>query len=424
MPWPKALSSRSVGTLNVAMARLQPQSGLARFFEFGSDGLLHLSKPKPHLSNPRTACVQSEADAAAMMLVSPGGTCYAINDTGPGGEDVAQLADRRADLPSKRANLEQMFGWKPSPHGVRRKVAEDWQLLQDVKWAERAGEFIPLVGSGANALKIFNQKRGTSHILDGSFRKFLSGARPFDGGWRYQDGVRPGWLNDLVDGSSLLGCRHHAELQAPPRSPPTPLAGGRSRLPAKKRPRPDCRSAEVQLGLQPAPRGVGPCPRLIGTPLNGTSCMQNAARDLDILATCHGHHPTPCIMCPAQALGGRLRAATRPHAVATAISLADANRLGLAEATLVPPAAPEAAPTSGSCSPSLRATSASGDWVAAAPEQQASCSQLQQAAHISSHSHIHTPTPTPTPTPLHTHTPTRARTHTHAHTGERRLGEA
>ena len=142
-----------------------------------------------------------------MMLVSPDGTCYAINDTGPDGEDVAQLADRRADLPSKRSNLEQMFGWKPSPHGVRRKVAEDWQLLQDVKWAERAGEFIPLVGSGANALKIFNQKRGTSHILDGSFRKFLSGTRPFDGGWRYQDGVRPGWLNDLVDGSSLLGPR-------------------------------------------------------------------------------------------------------------------------------------------------------------------------------------------------------------------------
>ena len=51
-----------------------------------------------------------------------------------------------------------MFGWKPSPHDVRRKVAEDWQLLQDVKWAESAGEFIPLVGSGANALKIFNQK--------------------------------------------------------------------------------------------------------------------------------------------------------------------------------------------------------------------------------------------------------------------------
>ena len=142
-----------------------------------------------------------------MMLVSPDCFCYVINDTGPDGEDVAQLADRRADLPSKRANLEQMFGWKPSPHGVRRKVAEDWQLLQDVKWAERAGEFIPLVGSGANALKIFNQKRGTSHILDGSFRKFLSGTRPFDGGWRYQDGVRPGWLNDLVDGSSLLGPR-------------------------------------------------------------------------------------------------------------------------------------------------------------------------------------------------------------------------
>ena len=139
-----------------APAKVRPR----RFFEFGSERLLNLSKPKPHLSNPKTLAryVQSEADAGAIMLVSPDGSCYVINDTGPDGEDVAQLADRRADLPSKRANLEQMFGWKPLPHDVRRKVAEDWQLLQDVKWAERAGEFIPLVGSGANALKIFNQK--------------------------------------------------------------------------------------------------------------------------------------------------------------------------------------------------------------------------------------------------------------------------
>ena len=149
------------------LPRLQPQSGLARFFEFGSERLLNLSKPKPHLSNPKTLGALSkpktrrrvQSEAGAMMLVSPDGFCYVIYDTGPAGDDIAQLAERRPDLPSKRTNLEQMFGWKPSPHNVRRKVVEDWQLLQDVKWAERAGDFIPLVGSGANALKIFNQDR-------------------------------------------------------------------------------------------------------------------------------------------------------------------------------------------------------------------------------------------------------------------------
>ena len=68
-------------------------------------------------------------------------------------------------------------------------------------------EFIPLVGLGANALKIFNQQNETSYILDSGFRKLLSwsGDRPFGGGWRVQHGVRPGRINDLVDGSSLLG---------------------------------------------------------------------------------------------------------------------------------------------------------------------------------------------------------------------------
>ena len=186
---------------------------------------MNLSKPKPHLSNPKTLGGLSkpktrrrvQSEAGAMMLVSPDGFCYVIYDTGPAGDDIAQLAERRPDLPSKRTNLEQMFGWKPSPHNVRRKVVEDWQLLQDVKWAERAGDFIPLVGSGANALKIFNQERGTSHILDSGFRKFLSGSRPFDGGWHCTDGVRPDWLKNLVDGSSLLGPR----LSALPRQQST-----------------------------------------------------------------------------------------------------------------------------------------------------------------------------------------------------------
>ena len=78
-----------------------------------------------------------------LKLVAPDGILYVIKDTGPGQADVAALEVRCPDLPPKK-NLNQLLGWAPAPHGFR-GVASNWQLLHDVKWAEKNGEYIPLV---------------------------------------------------------------------------------------------------------------------------------------------------------------------------------------------------------------------------------------------------------------------------------------
>ena len=87
-------------------------------------------------------------------------------------------------------------------------MANNWQLLTNVKWAENDGEYIPLVGAAANALMIFNRHCGTSHIMTASFRKVFSGCRGFDGGWtKMPDGQMPADALSLTDGSSLIGLR-------------------------------------------------------------------------------------------------------------------------------------------------------------------------------------------------------------------------
>ena len=139
-------------------------------------------------------------------LVAPDGVLFVINDTGPGQADVAALAERRKDLPPPK-NLNQLLGWVPGPHGAR-AMANNWQLLDKVKWAENDGEYIPLVGFAANALMIFNRHCGTSHIMTSSFRKMLSGDRPFEGGWiKMPNGQTPADALGLTDGSSLVGLR-------------------------------------------------------------------------------------------------------------------------------------------------------------------------------------------------------------------------
>ena len=141
-----------------------------------------------------------------LKLVAPDGVLFVINDTEPGQADAAALAKRRADLPPLK-NVNQLLGWLPGPHGDR-GMANDWQPLHKVKWAERDGEYIPLVGSAANALKIFNRHCGTSHIMSSSFRNLLSGCRTFDGGWtKMPDGQMPAAALSLADGSSLVGLR-------------------------------------------------------------------------------------------------------------------------------------------------------------------------------------------------------------------------
>ena len=143
-------------------------------------------------------------------LVAPNGIIYVINDTRPDQPDLTALAERRRDLPPKK-NLHQLFRWTPGPHSGRGK-ADNWQLLDNVKWAEKNGEYIPLIGSSSNALTIFNKHCGTSHILNDSFRKLLTGQRELGGWKKMPDGQMPAAALSLADGSSLVGLRQARSL--------------------------------------------------------------------------------------------------------------------------------------------------------------------------------------------------------------------
>ena len=83
------------------------------------------------------------------VLVAPDGKVYVINDNGPDQADVSALVNSRADAPPRK-NINQLLGWTSGPHG-QRKAAGNWQLLEDIKWAENGIEYIPLIGSAANA---------------------------------------------------------------------------------------------------------------------------------------------------------------------------------------------------------------------------------------------------------------------------------
>ena len=159
--------------------------------------------------------VKSEAVRGMSKLVAPNGVLYLINDTGPDQADVEALTRLRPDLPPLK-NLYQLLGWTQGPHNGRGK-AGDWQLLHSVKWAERDGEYIPLVGSAANALEILNKHSGTAHILSATFRSMMSGFRVFDGGWRrVPDEELPALALSLGDGDSLVGLQYrHGRLCAP-----------------------------------------------------------------------------------------------------------------------------------------------------------------------------------------------------------------
>ena len=115
---------------------------------------------KSEAENPNF--VKSEAVPVMSKLVAPNGVLYLINDTGPDQADVEALTRLRPDLPPLK-NLYQLLGWTQGPHNGRVK-AGDWQLLHGVKWAERDGEYIPLVGSAANVLRDPQQaQRDSSH---------------------------------------------------------------------------------------------------------------------------------------------------------------------------------------------------------------------------------------------------------------------
>ena len=141
----------------------------------------------------------------AMRLVAPEGVLYIVTDTAPGQEDLKALAVRRKDLPPLK-NIYQLFGWTQSARNKRRAQAGDWQLLEDINWAENGGVYIPLIGSAKNALDIFNKHCSTSHLLDSRWRNLMSGCRAFDGGWlRKERG--PAATFNLTSGDSVVGLR-------------------------------------------------------------------------------------------------------------------------------------------------------------------------------------------------------------------------
>jgi len=89
-------------------------------------------------------------------LVSPELRVYTVSDREALGELVAEL---RLDK-TLAANLRQLqlLGFKPvGPGRQARQVAEDWQLLESVRWLRHleSGKLVPVVGS--NAIRIFKR---------------------------------------------------------------------------------------------------------------------------------------------------------------------------------------------------------------------------------------------------------------------------
>ena len=111
------------------------------------------------------------------MLVAPDCKLYHINSEA----DAAALYNLRSDVP-RLDNLKQLLGWAAAPRGKAPVQRDGWQLFEKVAWVENAvsSEVIPLVGTAASKLITFNAQAGTSYLLDASFRKFLSGERPFN----------------------------------------------------------------------------------------------------------------------------------------------------------------------------------------------------------------------------------------------------
>ena len=87
-------------------------------------------------------------------LVSPELRVYTVSDREALGELVAEL---RLDK-TLAGNLRQLLGYQTvGPGRQARQVAEDWQLLESVRWLRHleSGKLVPVVGS--NAIRIFKR---------------------------------------------------------------------------------------------------------------------------------------------------------------------------------------------------------------------------------------------------------------------------
>ena len=105
-------------------------------------------------------------------LVSPELRVYTVSDREALGELVAEL---RLDK-TLAGNLRQLLGYQTvGPGRQARQVAEDWQLLESVRWLRHleSGKLVPVVGS--NAIRIFKRYccPQTLSAMSGSSRKCM-----------------------------------------------------------------------------------------------------------------------------------------------------------------------------------------------------------------------------------------------------------
>ena len=55
-------------------------------------------------------------------------------------------------------NLRKVLGWiEPAAGRKRTKIADNWQLLEDVGWYSRGEELVPLIGNADHRHMLFNK---------------------------------------------------------------------------------------------------------------------------------------------------------------------------------------------------------------------------------------------------------------------------
>ena len=68
--------------------------------------------------------------------------------------------------------LREVLGWRlPPPGRARATLADNWQLLEDVRWFKRAEHeaLVPLVGDGKHRHELFNQLTGCEYPLNATW---------------------------------------------------------------------------------------------------------------------------------------------------------------------------------------------------------------------------------------------------------------
>ena len=143
--------------------------------------------------------------APEVLLVSPQLVLYRLAWKD---EAALQRIAARHHLSSQLLHrLREVLGWRlPPPGRARATLADNWQLLEDVRWFKRAEHeaLVPLVGDGKHRHELFNQLTGCEYPWNATFEKFLKGSRRLDGVWERT--TCPAAMRQLASGNSLVGC--------------------------------------------------------------------------------------------------------------------------------------------------------------------------------------------------------------------------